>query len=685
MLHEVMPHILMRLRMQPLGEKNLRKMQCVSRALSKMGKETGQQYDAQCRSFRAGLHHLVTSNRDSDTKTLISLQNDLVYESDLQLELLNVITMAITARHGEKWHQVTTREPRTECCQLHCVALEGALGGGQLTFTSDELRGFELYQLDQGHFVQVDGKSFQPDLSATDPYCMAAVEVLHDIVLSVMYWNNRNPAVVMECLFVLRCLHRSPWKNAFPADKYDVCAIAALKLVALAMLQFPPVADVQLAACMACAQICENLGAGATRKLIKNGGMDAMPPVLRAMRAFPKNFILQNTCVKMIVMDARKPLPGYELRPERIKYRNSVFVGIDQAIIKFACKAMEPYYAACACQALRALFVTKLGMMTDMESYVLYCIWCVETWVDMVQSHSDVRDAALITMAVCIQAKDNPRFDADSKAKHRHLVQELLNRYEVHVVGGRTVDSPHGQWIGTRVLGYCCAYATGSVIRENRESLCSSLRFLTELCQDNNTSRDRFIYESNGVSTCMTLAHEFSTQGSRSAICSLCDMDIVEYAVAVLEAVYVTENRAVVAGVPAMFVATASSPSFTVSSLHDIAQQRYATAITSCEGRRLLPADGNTTVIQFLQEMMNMSIASSYLVHTCLRIIVFVCNLPENKRLVDTATVQAVAARFPEDPTIPANSPIQNMAKDILRTCGESAPMRTPPPHSSGI
>jgi len=30
----------------------------------------------------------------------------------------------------------------------------------------------------------------------------------------------------------------------------------------------------------------------------------------------------------------------------------------------------------------------------------------------------------------------------------------------------------------------------------------------------------------------------------------------------VLEAVYVTENRAVVAGVSAMFVATASSPSF---------------------------------------------------------------------------------------------------------------------------
>jgi len=241
------------------------------------------------------------------------------------------------------------------------------------------------------------------------------------------------------------------------------------------------------------------------------------------------------------------------------------------------------------------------------------------------------------------QAKDKPPFNDVQSAAHSVQLHKCITEYDTKNNTAVHSDARRMEWLGQRVLSYLCAYSTLAYLRRNPVKLRVSLEFLTELCIDNNASRERFIYDSNSISTCFALGREFATRDTPK------DMNIVEYVLDLLESLYYQHNNALPPAVDAYLVQTAGLTCFSSSSVHDIAMQGFA-ATKASDGRCLTALDGDTTVIGFLQELLQAQlprlVSQYYLLETCLRILRVVCVLPENARLIDTSLITVIAERY---------------------------------------
>ena len=647
MFHSALPFVLSKLRELPDGKTKLNDMKFVSKEVSRMGRATEELYDAQMVFFMAEMHNLITSNRNRDTYTLIAMQKQFQHEDNIQKTLMRAMMYAMGQKNGQYWECNGAEAP----AGMELVGndrLHAALSEGRTTFSPAQWKAFNVPFLTQNICVQVGTEFFKIDLARIHTSEMAPVEVLHDITLFMLdtFYSDKN--MVQQSLQFLESLHQTPWEDEFVPSTYEAHGIRALKLVALAMQQFPKDLDLQQLCIDVCVVVCMNIGSGATHKLIISGGHDILEGALAAMREFPKAMSLQLSCLKLIILDA-SVLPGEAaaLHPNRRKYRDSLFVDVGVMLVDLDRRSDLPLITKYTCWALEALFGSRIFAMTAMEEYVEYFMFCLDTWNDATPYHYEVRDRVMKAMISYFQAKDKEPFTDVQNAAHRVRLHQYIAAYDTKTHTAVYSDVLRMEWVGQRVLSYMCAYRTVPYLRRNSVQLRVSLEFLTELCIDNNASRERFIYDSSGISTCFALGREFAARGTPR------DMQVVDHVVDLLESLYFQHNDALPPAVDGYLLQTASMTCFSSASVHDIAVQGFAATTKATEGRRLTTVDGGTTVIAFLQELLQtqlpMLVPRYYVLETCLRILRVVCVLPENARLVDTSLISAIAMRYAND------------------------------------
>jgi len=442
----------------------------------------------------------------------------------------------------------------------------------------------------------------------------------------------------------------------------------ALKLVVLAMQQYSDDLELQTSACTVLFHACVNLGPGATHKLVLNGGHDAVEAVLAAMRRFPTQVQLQLLCAKLISLDSEVPACAVGLRPERIRYRDSLFVGLDVTLLDFCMQVRAPVFTYYTCKALQALFTTRIHTMPHMQIHVAFFAWCLETWNKNDDTDDGLRDAAISAMLCYFQAKDShssipspsgASFTRSEAAKHRDEIRNTINSNSIDQ--RPTGMAAASTWLGARILSHLCSYSTVPSMYANSDRVCRSLLFLTKLCQDSDRSRNSFIYQSDGISTCLELASDFVTRGSND------DMDVAVHALDLLQSIYVQVNPHVPGAVHPGLMLTASAPYFASSSLHDIALQRRAGTSMTTHGWRLLPVEGGATVIDVLQNILRVSASPAYILEACVVTLAALCVFPENARCIDPRLITAVCERYADDPDEMVC--VQKKAKIILSHC----------------
>jgi len=647
MFHSALPFVLSKVRELPDGESHLNDMKFVSKEVSRMGKATEELYDAQVVFFRAEMHNLITSNRERDTYTLIAMQEQFRHEESIQKELLRAIMYAMGQKNGQHW-KCNGSEAPAGMDLFGNDGLHAALSEGRTTFSPVQWKAFHVPFLAQKNCVQVGTEFFMVDVARIHSSEMAPVEVLHDIALFMLDTFDTDRYMVESSLQVLESLHRTPWKEEFADDTYDAYAIRALKLVALAMQRFPKDLDLQQQCTDVCGVVCMNIGSGATHKLINSGGHDILEGVLAAMLQFPDAMSLQLSCLKLIILDA-EVLPGEAaaLHPNRRKYRDSLFVDAGVMLVDLGRRCDLPVIAKYTCRSLEALLNCRIFAMTAMKEYVEYLMFCLDTWNDGTPIHYEVRNSAMNAMISYFQARDKVPFTDVQNAAHRVQLHKSIAEYDTKTHTVVHSDVLRMEWVGQRVLSYLCAYRTVPYFRRNSVHLRVSLEFLTELCIDNNASRERFIYDSSGISTCFALGRDFAARGTPR------DMQVVDRVVDLLESLYFQHNDALPPAVDGYLLQTAGMTCFSSAAVHDIAVQGFAATTKASEGRRLTTVDGGTTVIGFLQELLQtqlpMLVPQYYILETCLRILRVVCVLPENARLVDTSLITAIAMQYAND------------------------------------
>ena len=668
MLQQVLPQVLLQLRRLPGGREDLNMMKFVSKSTSLAGREAEAQYDGAAVFFVREMANLVTSTQTASTRSLVNLAKEFEHERQIQKLLLFCFMDCIATKHGQRWVEIGSSRPQG--ARLYdSPGLVAALAAGQLSFTPAEWRTFHVIFLEPTHCVQVGTSYFQVDLSTVDPaHRMAPVEVLHDIVVDsmVLYGADKDLAVVH--LFLLECLHQAPWKDHFPTDTYEVKAMRALKLVVSAMQQYSDDLELQTSACTVLFHACVNLGPGATHKLVLNGGHDAMEAVLAAMRRFPTQVQVQLLGAKLISLDSEVPACAVGLHPERIRYRDSLFVGLDVTLLDFCMQARAPVFTYYTCKALQALFTTRIHTVPHMQTNVAFFAWCFETWNKNDDTDNGLRDAAISAMLCYIQAKDRhssipspcgASFSRQEAAKHRDDIRNTINGYSMHQ--GPAGTPAANTWLGGRILSHLCAYATVPGMYVNSDRVCRSLLFLTQLCQDSDGSRNLFVYQSDGISTCLELAADFVTRGSDD------DMDVAVHALDLLQSIYVQANPYVPGAVHPGLMLTASAPYFASSNLLDVALRRRASTSMTTQGRRLLPVEGGATVIDVLQNILRVSASPAYILEACMVTLAALCVFPVNARCIDPRLITAVCERYADDPDEMVC--VQKKAKIILSHC----------------
>ena len=289
---------------------------------------------------------------------------------------------------------------------------------------------------------------------------------------------------------------------------------------------------------------------------------------------------------------------------------------------------MFTYYT---CKAFEALCNTRIHTMPHMQRHVAFFAWCFETWSKNEDTGDGLRDAAISAMLCYFQAKDShssiPRSSGASftrleAAKHRDEIRNTINSYSMDQWAAGMPAA--GAWLGGQILSHVCSYSTVPSMYANNDRICRSLLFLTQLCQDSHWSRNLFIYQSDGISTCLELASDFVTRGSDD------DLDAAVHVLDLLQMIYVQVNPHVLGGVHPGLMLTASAPYFASSSLHDIALQRHAGTTMNTPGRRLLPVEGGATVIDVLQNMLRVSASLAYILEACVVTLAALCVFPEN-------------------------------------------------------
>jgi len=689
---------LMSVRRSHRGAEELDKMKRLSRGFHKAARETEQLYLAQSVGFKQQLQQLVHSRNALSLRNLVSLQQDFASDDEIQHDILVAIGQGMSALHAAKWVYVGSERPITYEKENDNLAL--ALSQGKLAFTRQELQDMGLLLgMAQDAYIQAGGGFFQPDLSQLNAHDMAPVEVLHDLVLRIMSQGHGHQPreEICMCAFLLDSFYKSPYRETFPpGQESQHRAIAALKLLVLAMKQYSSNAQVQAIATEACVSICEHFGPGATTQLVSQvGGHHLIDTVFAAMRHFPMDFAVQLLALRIIVHDtsvapsvspphqlasghagsAAQALPLLQpLHPHLVERRQSMYTGMFQRIehiVRHHPPDLVP--EKYVWRALEALILAKMPVLRAEDS--AFCVMlfgrCIRTYHDTTALHYATRDAAMSAMLALLRAKKttapNSLLCDYAVFEHRAGIQRMLLALGIGSSEPAAAGSvrQHDAVI-SRVMSYCCRYATASSSGMSIPMLCRSLEAIGEMCKDNDEARRVFLFETNGIFSSLALAHVHRCGHwcKNAYVWASDDMAVVECLVDLLHAVYVRDCVCAEA-VPPAILHTAGSTSFarqdtTKHTRHNTTEPRMLPvhSLTQNPSGQGAGCDGET-VVEYLQLQMEQPGASRHLVKTCLSILCSCCTVDTNARLLHPGIILAAATPFFPGQQRHDNTPLQ--------------------------
>jgi hypothetical protein len=486
------------------------------------------------------------------------------------------------------------------------------------------------------------------------------VEVLHNIILNAMVNYETNINTMVMCLFLLECLHQDPWYSAFKKDTYEVHAIRAFKLIVLAMMYFAGDLAIQKSAFKACVHLSRNMQPGATYKVLSHGGHDLMVAVVATMRRFPTCVDIYYNGAILIILDSRKIANAAPLHPQRIKYQNSIFKGLDKLLVKICVAECEISLTGVTCDVLKRFFNTRIVIMTKMQMYISFFVWVLIEWDDVMPDHFALRDTAIFALMDYFEAKDKAPFTNLERAQHRDAMRKFIDNHDMNQTNSEIVKQ---EWLGARILSYMCPYSTIADIRKNTDRLCVSILLLCELCQDSNESRKLFIYDSNGINMCLQMARYFVDRGSDD------DMDVAVHVIDLLTSLYTQINCEVEKEVSPVILLTANASCFASSYLHDIALPRYSNTAEASNTSRHISSQSGTTLISELQDIMRVTGVPQILLESCMVTLAAVTILPENAKCIDTDLIQSI---YQQDKITPLRLILKDKAELILKHCRSS-------------
>jgi energy-converting hydrogenase Eha subunit E len=656
MFHSVLPMVLLNLRRQHGGKENLDQMKLVSKTACRIGRETELQSDGTEKFFVKELRNLMTSTKPACTRTLQSLAKEFEHDCDVQHQILFVMMECIATIHGENWKDLGNFHPLNTRL-VKSPLLSAALMAGQRRFTPTEWAQFDIHFLEQIHCEQVGDTFFQVDVSTLNPITrMAPVDTLHTIVLDAMHMHGHNLNILVMALFLLECFHLPPWLSTFRQDTYPGQAIRAMKMVVAAMMNFANNIEIQKSAFKACAHLCHSLRPGATYKVHVNGGNDVMHAVLTTMRNFPMCNELQLNGADMIILNSCTVPGAPPLSPMIVQYHNSIFKGIGLTLIKLCVERCNPTLTVLTCNALRALFRTKIVIMTEMEKYVSFFLWIFMEWDQVNDRHLAMCDKAATALVTYFQAKDEPPFTKLESAQHRDSLRKLINAHDMNQLKPGIMQT---EWLGQRILSYMCPYSNIPMIRDKTDRFCRFILLLCEMCQDNNESREKFIYNSNGINMCLLTTRYFVERGSED------DMDVAVHVVDLLKSLYTQIYCQLEPNVSLVVLQTAHAARFASSHLAEIALHRLSNTAEPYSNMPLLSVHAGVNMISALQDIMRVPGVEQILLQSCMEVLAGVAVLPENSRCIDTKLIYNIF----DAPTDTSRRLLEDKAIEVLTQC----------------
>jgi len=648
--------VLLQLRRQHGGKESLNQMKRVSKTASRIGLETELQSDRTEKFLVSELPNLLTSTKPACTRTLQSLAKEFENDYDVQHQILCVMMKCIATIHGENWENFGTFRPLNTRL-VESSQLSAALMAGQLHFTPAQWAHFDIQFLEQIHCVQVGDSYFQVDVSTLSPTTqMAPVDTLHTIILDAVRMHGHNVNILVMALFLLECFHLPPWLSTFRQDTYPDQAVRAMKIVVAAMINFPNDIEIQKSAFKACAHLSHSLKPGATYKVHVQGGNDVMHAVLTTMRNFPMCMELQLNGADMIILDSYTVPGARPLHPNIVKYHKSIFKGIGLTLINFCIQRCNPTFTMLTCDALRALFRTKIVIMTEMEKYVSFFLWIFMQWDQVTEKDLKLCDKAATALVTYFQAKDEPPFTKLDSAQHRDSLRKLINAHDMNRLNP---DITQTEWLGQRILSYMCPYSSIPMIRDNTDRFCRSILLLCEMCQDSNESRTRFICNSNGINMCLSTMRYFIEKGSED------DIDVAVHVVDLLKSLYTQIYCQLEPSVSLVVLQTAHAACYASSHLAGIALHRLSNTAEPSSNMPLLSVHTGVNMISALQDIMRAPGVSEILLQSCMEVLAGVAVLPENTRCIDTKLIYNIFA----GPTNTSRKLLEYSSIQVLTHC----------------
>lgn len=650
MLHAVLPMVLLQLRCQPNGKEALDSTKFVSKYVSRQGALAEAHYEANMRFVQLELHNLITSTTPACIRTLQSLAKEFEYEMRIQHSILFSIIQCVTEKHGERWKQLGPHFPQN-ICNVRNAGLGAALGAGKRTFTAAELELLGVGFLEQTACVKFNNMVYEVDQSQIDPTKdMAPVEVFHTIILRTMQEYGTYASMTAMNLFLLKCFHQPLWRSTFKEGTYRVHATRALRLVGVAMRHFAADHEIQKTALKATVHLCAGLRLNAIFGRHHYRRHVVMEPVLAAMRRFPDSMDVQFNCIILIIATKNATSVARALDFQLAQRRSEMFKGIGMALVTFCTEHLNPELTILTCGALLALFETEIANTVEMQAYISFFVWVFRKWDEVSEDHFCVRDSAITALNYYFEARDKPPFTDLQKAQHRDVMRNMINQHDMN---RDKAGVPEKEWLGHRLLSYMCPYSTIPLIRIDTNRLCDTMLLLREMCQDNNRSRKLFIYESNGIHICLSIAKYFVEKGleHQSDFAEMDhNMDVAAHAVAVVETLYTQIYTDVETKVAPEILQTASAACFVSSPVHDIAVLRYPPTAGALSSKPLMSMHQGVTVISFLQDILRVVGITPILIESCVITLEAVMLAPGNAHGIDIALISRYATCGPELP-----------------------------------
>jgi len=476
---------------------------------------------------------------------------------------------------------------------------------------------------------------------------MGPVKMLNEIVRGIMKQNASSLEIQDEGCALLMCLHQSPYKETHPTHEptREHNGIQSLRRLTAAMRQWRDSKDLQIFACIACVEVCKDIGPGATSHFLRATGENLMASVFEAMVNFPVEVQIQDNVWKLIIMDATEA-KDVALSSGHITARRGIYKGLSRAILVFANTTLDIRHTMAMWQTLKVLIDQLLFGLQDVTFCLVSFALCLQEWPETRKSHYAVRDAAISAILALLRVVQLPGQSPFRTHSHRENIQSRILQCRLGGMGIITTpfQGPEtgGDSIMERVLQYCCSQTVVNVARHGIPNLCRLLDFVGELCRNNMHARLQFVRETNGIAICMLFVRKFILAGR---------MQVVEHTIDLLKAVCVPSVETQGLRVPEECLLSASLSEFAESSVDKKTTSRYPMLHTRTaqpfEDMNTLPElEACTHLLSFLQVLMGRPEATHHLVETCLAIVYHCCRFNGSGSLVCKKYISDAVAPF---------------------------------------